>query len=48
MILFNDKLTDQDEESVWMNSISNNSAFDFLNDPREEIYSKSDGEPFDD
>ena len=37
-----------DEESLYLKSISNNPAFDFLNDPAEDIYSLTDGMPIDD
>ena len=37
-----------DEEKLWMDSISENPSFDFLNDPAEDIYSLNDGEPLDD
>jgi len=33
------------EERVWMEAISRNPAFDFLNDPSEDIYSPKDGKP---
>ena len=33
------------EEQLWMRSISNNPAFDFLKDPEEDIYSLNDGKP---
>ena len=48
LILFDDKKTPEDEEKLWMSSISNNPAFDFLNDPEEDIYSLNDGEPIND
>ncbi len=34
-------------ESEWMQSASKNEAFDFLNDPKEDIYSLTDGKPLD-
>ena len=34
------------EEAEWMASAASNEAFDFLNDPEEDIYSKEDGRPF--
>ena len=37
-----------DEEALWMQSIASNPAFDFLNDPAEDIYSIADGESIDD
>ena len=47
LILFEDEKYN-DEEKLWMNSISNNPAFDFLNNPEEDIYSLNDGEPISD
>ena len=37
---------DEINEKVWLKSISNNLVFDFLNDPQEDIYSVTDGKPF--
>jgi hypothetical protein len=34
------------EEKVWLAAGASNDAFDFLNDPAEDIYSPSDGKPF--
>lgn len=48
LILLDEDSSDQEEEKLWMNSISKNPAFDFLNDPMEDIYSLKDGEPFND
>jgi hypothetical protein len=36
------------EEQEWLAGISPNSAFDFLRDPQEDIYSANDGKPFHD
>ncbi len=36
------------EEQIWLKSISNNSAFDFLKDPEEDIYSLNYGKPLHD
>ena len=47
LILFEDEKSEY-EEKLWMNSISKNPAFDFLNDPKEDIYSLNDGEPLND
>ena len=33
------------DENVWMQTASKNEAFDFLNDPDEDIYSATDGKP---
>ncbi len=48
LILVDDDSFEHEEEEVWMSSISNNPAFDYLNDPAENIYSIKDGEPFND
>ena len=48
LILLDEDSTEQEEEKLWLNSISNNPAFDFLNDSVEDIYSLKDGEPFND
>ena len=45
LILVEDN-SDLDEEKLWMDSISKNPAFEFLNDKSEDIYSLKDGEPF--
>ena len=47
LILVDDN-TDNDEEKIWLDSISSNPTFDFLKDETEDIYSISDGEPFND
>lgn len=33
-------------ETEWLQAASNNSAFDFLKEPKEDIYTLSDGRPF--
>jgi hypothetical protein len=48
IILVDEKNEDVDEEKLWMNSISSNPAFDFLKNIEEDIYSLTDGEPFND
>jgi len=48
IILVDEKSDEVDEEMLWVNSISSNPAFDFLNDINEDIYSLTDGEPFND
>lgn len=35
-------------EQEWMQAASHNSAFDFLNDPAEDIYTLNDGQPLTD
>ncbi len=47
LILVDDN-SDNDEEQIWLDSISSNPAFDFLKDKSEDIYSINDGEPFND
>ena len=46
IILLEEELTETDDEKIWMNSISNNPAFDFLKDSEEDIYTLNDAEPF--
>ena len=46
--MVDDNKKSYDEEALWMQSIASNPAFDFLNDPAENIYSITDGEPIDD
>jgi hypothetical protein len=48
LILLDEDSSEQEEEKLWMNSISKNPAFNFLNDSEEDIYSLKDGEPFND
>jgi len=36
------------DESEWLQAAYQNPSFDFLNDPQEDIYSISDGKPFND
>jgi hypothetical protein len=38
---------DLDEQS-WLRSAAGNPAFEFLGDPAEDVYTASDGQPFDD
>ncbi len=45
MIFFPDE--EDMNESDWLRSISHNPAFDFLHDPGEDVYSLTDGKPFD-
>jgi hypothetical protein len=46
LILLDEDSSELEEEKLWLNSISKNPAFDFLNDPMEDIYFLKDGEPF--
>lgn len=39
---------DEIDEKGWLEAITTNSAFDFLKDEAEDIYTLSDGKPFDD
>lgn len=48
LIMFGDETNESDEENLWLESISNNPAFDFLAEESEGIYSVSDGEPLSD
>lgn len=48
LILMDDDNSIIEDEKLWINSISKNPAFDFLNDPNEDIYSLNDGESFND
>lgn len=43
LILYDDK-NESDDENLWLQSISHNPSFDFLNDPAEDLYSLKDGE----
>ena len=48
LILLEDEISESEEESQWLNSVRKNSAFDFLNEPEEDIYSLKDGKPLHD
>ncbi len=48
LILLDDDYINPEDEKFWLQSISKNPAFDFLNDPAEDIYSLKNGEPFND
>jgi len=37
---------DEWNETEWLQAAAHNMAFDFLNNPEEDIYSLADGEPF--
>jgi hypothetical protein len=45
LVLFKDDDELLDDENVWLYSNSNNPSLDFLNEPEEDIYSLTDGEP---
>jgi hypothetical protein len=38
--------TDELSEAEWLHAAARNSAFDFLADPQEDIYTLNDGKPF--
>lgn len=38
----------EEDEREWLRAAAANPAFDFLKDPREDVYSPSDGKPFHD
>ena len=48
IILLDEVLDATDDEVLWMNTINSNPAFDFLNEPSEDIYTLKDGELFND
>ena len=41
-------LSDEWDEMEWLRAAARNPAFDFLSDPKEDIYSLTDGKPFHD
>jgi hypothetical protein len=45
IILFGE---DEPSESEWLKAVAQGGTFDFLSAPEEDIYSLSDGKPFDD
>ncbi|MBW6533639.1 MAG: hypothetical protein K0B11_01390 [Mariniphaga sp.] len=48
LILVDEDNNETEEEELWLKAISQNPAFDFLKDESEDIYSLTDGEPFND
>lgn len=44
IVMYDDKK--EPEETGWLKAASNNPAFDFLKEPEEDIYSLTDGKPF--
>ncbi|MFA5045433.1 MAG: hypothetical protein WC542_05860 [Paludibacter sp.] len=48
LILVDENNDEIDEEKKWLDAVSSNPAFNFLNEPSENVYSLSDGEPLDD
>jgi hypothetical protein len=47
IVLFDENGADIDD-SEWLNSVSKNTAFDFLRDESEDIYTLADGKPVND
>jgi hypothetical protein len=45
LILVEDDGEEDKDEQIWLASVLNNSAFDFLKDKEEDIYSINDGKP---
>ena len=45
LILVEDEIDQQDEETEWLKAVSNNPAFHFLQEPEENIYGLNDGNP---
>jgi hypothetical protein len=48
ILLEEEESSESEEELICLKSISNNPAFEFLQDSAEDIYSLKDGEPFHD
>ena len=48
VILLLEDGANEEDERLWLSATANNPAFDFLNDPAEDIYSLSNGQPLDD
>ena len=48
LLLFDEDNGKEDDDVLWLQAISNNPAFDFLNNPEEDIYTLKDGVPLDD
>jgi hypothetical protein len=48
LLLLEDDTYPMEEEKLWMEAVSNNPAFNFLNEPEEDVYSLNDGEPIND
>jgi hypothetical protein len=45
IILLNEEEESYEEEKIWLQTISKNPSFDFLNEPEEDVYSLKNGEP---
>jgi len=48
IILWEEDAGEPESEKLWLQSISDNPVFDFLNEPEENIYSLKDGDPLND
>jgi hypothetical protein len=48
IVLFPEAYEEEPGESEWLYAAAGNPAFDFLKEPQEDIYTLSDGRPFDD
>lgn len=48
LILLDENTYPEEDEKLWLNSVAKNPAFNFLNEPEEDIYSLKDGEPLND
>ncbi|HBG86488.1 MAG TPA: hypothetical protein DEG09_08685 [Marinilabiliaceae bacterium] len=46
IILLDEDHTDSEEETQWLQNVSNNPVFDFLGEAEEDVYTLKDGEPF--
>jgi hypothetical protein len=48
IVLFTEEDYQEPDEAEWLYAAATNPAFEFLKEPREDIYTLSDGRPFDD
>jgi len=48
IVLFPEESYDEISESEWLHVAATNPAFDFLKEPKEDLYTLADGRPFDD
>ncbi len=48
LILVEEEISQEEEENIWMDSLTKNPAFNFLKEPEEDVYSLKDGEPLND
>ncbi len=46
LVLLNDKKNISRDNEIWLSSLKNNPAFDFLSDSEEDIYTANDGEAY--